>query len=270
MQSQSPAQLVVRIGQSAPEGEHGTSHRTGRENDDARARGDSLGCATGPARDCLDPDDACPLARQPNDLGVRVDASASVDRLRNQDFDCILFGVVGASELAETALLTADAIVPKGPAAPAQCLAPLSKHLVVPVSELRRDLADTEIGLDTLERRGEVSRARSRDTVPACPNVEHCIWGTLAKVGVVDGAAAHSATLQHAYRHVLGRPPAGVLEQSRQHVVLALIELTGRRTVPFLERYSAHTSARELPQDHRAACSGPYDHRIRIEARAIP
>ena len=66
------------------------------------------------------------VVHEPHGLDVGVDAGARLDRLREHDLERVLLGVVRATELAEAALLAADAVVPERPAAPAR--APRSRR----------------------------------------------------------------------------------------------------------------------------------------------
>ena len=101
----------------------------------------------------------------------------------------------------------------------------------------------------------------------ARPEVEDGLGGALAEVRVVDGAAADAATLQNADCHVLGRSSAHVLEELREHVVLALVEIGGRRPRAFLERDGVEPGARQLAQSDRAAGTRADDDRIDLEGQ---
>ena len=78
-------------------------------------------------------------------------------------------------------------------------------------------------------------------------------------------AAADAASLQDADGHVGGRAAAGVLEEARQHVVLALVEVARRGVGPLFERDDVEPGARELAQGHGPTGAGPDDDRVDVE-----
>ena len=81
----------------------------------------------------------------------------------------------------------------------------------------------------------------------------------------MDRAAADAAPAEDADREVLGRAPAAVLEEQRQHVVLALIEVGGAVVAALLERDHLQAGAGELAHRDRAAGAGADDDGVDVE-----
>ena len=111
-----------------------------------------------------------------------------------------------------------------------------------------------------------MSAARAPDdAVLARPQIEDRVGRALAEVRVVHGAAADAAPLQHADGQVLGRAPAHVLEEQREHVVLALVEVGRRGPAAFFERDRVEPGARQLAQRDRAARARADDDGVDVE-----
>ena len=81
----------------------------------------------------------------------------------------------------------------------------------------------------------------------------------------MDRAPADAAALQNADGHVFGGAAARVLEETRQHVVLALVEVARRGVCALLERDDVEPRARELAKRHGAARPGADDDGVDVE-----
>jgi len=206
-----------------------------------------------------------PVVHDARHLHVGVDARAGGHSLRQDDLERVLLGVERAPQLAEPTLRAADAVVRQGASLPPERGAPAGEHVVVRVAHRLRDERHRQVALDGLECGLHVGRARADHAVIARPELEDGVGGALAQVGVVHGAAADPPALQHPDGHVLGRAPAHVLEQARQHGVLALVEVGDRRPRALLEGDHIQARARELAQGDRAPRPCADDDRVDLE-----
>ena len=66
-------------------------------------------------------------------------------------------------------------------------------------------------------------------------------------------------------REVVGGPAAAVLEEHREHVLLALVEVGGAVVAALLERDDLQAGTRELAHRDRAAGAGADDDGVDVE-----
>ena len=264
-----PTETRMRIRQPAPA-------RPSGGPDGARCKHDHL-CAhadprDGPprradavVRDRLDTNGHSSLHEDAAHVDVGVEVGARGEGLRHDDLQRILLRVVRAPELAEAAPLAADAVVAEHGALPSEREGAATECVVVRVDVLARNLGDRQVLFDAHEGRLELGRARALDAVRAGPEVEDGLRRALAEVRVVHRAAADAAAPEDANAEVLRGATAAILEEERQHVVLALIEIGGAMVSALLERDHLEARARELAHRDGAAGAGADDDRVGVE-----
>src|SRR5690606_15580980 len=82
---------------------------------------------------------------------------------------------------------------------------------------------------------------------------------SLAKIDVVKRGTAHPMSMQHTDRSIARAPAPAVIEQAREHAILPLIEILGRKKTSALDNEHPAPCARQRIRRGTSSCSGTYD-----------
>jgi hypothetical protein len=204
----------------------------------------------------VDPPHAPAVCLDALHLRVRPDPRASGVGARHVGDQHRLLGVVAAAQDAVARLYAGLAVVLRHQARPAERLGPAPDDPVQGVDLVLADRLDLEAGLDPLEGGLEGRRRELGQRVLVAPERQDRVGGAEAVAEVVHRGAADAAALEDGDPAVGGLPHARLLEQARQHLVLALREVAAGPVRAGLEHDDVAPARRELRGRHRAARAG--------------
>jgi hypothetical protein len=267
-------QVAPELAALAPEAAAGQEqrrrHRARRA--DHHARLDRELAVGEPVRVPQDGAHATPPARlDPVRAAVRPDARSSAVRLRDVGHEHAPLRSVGAAEDAEAGAHAARAVVPGDQPVVAEQLGGAPDPSVQVVHLLGEDLLHLEHPLDARVRRLESIEVAH--TVRLLPESQDRCGGAEAEAEIVHCRSTHAASLQHADRAVARCAHSGVLEELRDHPVLALVEVLLRVVRALLEHHDVEARRGELGRHHsasRARADHAHVRPLAVRSRLLP